>query len=118
LQFVQRVEQSAWLGAKFFHDFGRVFQRKRAVVGGLYELQGGVLNARTSGTSISLQAIDGISSAELWAVGSAGTILRRNGSAWNTVQSGTVRELMRITPVGANDAWVAGWYGTLLRYQP
>ncbi len=86
--------------------------------GGLYELQGGVLNARTSGTNISLQAIDGISAAELWTVGSTGTILRRSGSAWNTVQSGTVRELMRITPVGANDAWAAGWYGTLLRYQP
>jgi hypothetical protein len=39
----------------------------------------------TSGTTKSLEGVWGSSSADVYAVGSAGTILHYDGNAWNTV---------------------------------
>jgi hypothetical protein len=62
-----------------------------------------------------LTAISGIGAADVWAVGSGGTILRWDGSAWKSVPSGTNETLHVVWASGPNDVWVAGSTATILR---
>ncbi len=53
---------------------------------------------------------------DVWIVGSAGTILRWNGSTWSTVASATSEWLSVPSGNGPDDVWIVGTGGTILRW--
>jgi len=57
-----------------------------------------------------------LSTADGWAVGDNGTILRWDGSAWNSTASGTTRNLNGVHCVTSNDCWAVGNQGTILHW--
>lgn len=62
-----------------------------------------------------LTAISGLGAADVWAVGSGGSILHYDGAAWKSVPSGTTETLHAVWASGPNDVWVAGSTATILR---
>jgi photosystem II stability/assembly factor-like uncharacterized protein len=76
----------------------------------------------TTGLAISeylygLAAAPGAAAPE-WAVGSGGTILRRDASAgsWSQTSSGTTKFLYDVWCASATEAWAVGDGGTILRW--
>jgi hypothetical protein len=60
-----------------------------------------------------LTAVWGTSKNDVWAVGSAGTILHFDGSDWKSASVDTTRTLFSVGGSGPDDVWVVGTYGTL-----
>lgn len=56
------------------------------------------------------------SQGELWAVGDAGTVLRRSGGSFSLIPTGTDRNLNAIWGSSASDHFVVGDAGTVLRF--
>lgn len=63
-----------------------------------------------------LRAVWGSSANDVWMVGSAGTILRWNGSAWSLLPAGSTNQLNAVWGTSASDVWIAGAAGTLLHW--
>jgi hypothetical protein len=53
---------------------------------------------------------------DVWAVGSAGTIMRWNGTAWSSVWSGSTQDLTAVWGTSASDVWAVGAAGTILHW--
>jgi hypothetical protein len=70
-----------------------------------------------SGTTATLYDLWGPTSNDLWAVGSAATILRWNGSSWSKVAvAGTSADLADVWGRSGQEAWAVGASGTILRW--
>ena len=70
--------------------------------------------AKTSGTSVTLRAINAYGPNSVFVVGNDGTILFSDGSTWVTQESTTIQNLNAITRPEENTAWAAGLNGTIL----
>jgi photosystem II stability/assembly factor-like uncharacterized protein len=57
-----------------------------------------------------------VSSADGWAVGRNGTILRWNGISWFSVPSPTTRNLFDLFMVSSTEGWAVGESGTIIRW--
>ncbi len=55
----------------------------------------------------------GTSKDDVWAVGSAGTVLHFDGAAWTTPSVETTRTLSSVGGSGPDDVWIVGTYGTV-----
>jgi hypothetical protein len=55
-------------------------------------------------------------SADVLAVGTAGTIIRRRNDGWAAMTSGTTETLLGVWAASATDAWVVGENGTVRRW--
>jgi hypothetical protein len=69
-----------------------------------------------SGTSNQLNGVWASDANNVWAVGSAGTILKWNGTAWNPQTSGTSKQLNGIWGSDASHVWAVGAAGTILTW--
>lgn len=65
-----------------------------------------------------LASVRAITSTDVWAVGTVGTILHWNGLAWSQVNSGTTAHLNDLWAYDASNLWVVGHGSTILRYTP
>lgn len=63
-------------------------------------------------TATGLRSVAG-AGAELWAVGSAGSLVHWNGASWDLMDAGTKRDFYSIF-LGPQKQWIAGDLGTLL----
>ncbi len=61
-----------------------------------------------------LTAVWGSGAADVWAVGSGGTILHNDGTVWKGVPSGTTETLYAIWGSGPGDVWTVGSTKTIL----
>jgi len=68
------------------------------------------------GTESNLHAVWGTSSANVYAVGAGGTILKWNGTGLSQETSGTTQDLNGIWGAAANDVWAVGNAGTVAHY--
>jgi photosystem II stability/assembly factor-like uncharacterized protein len=69
-----------------------------------------------SPTTVSLTAIDMVSSTFGVIVGAQGTILHYNGGSWSQVTSPTTKTLMDVSMLNTNLGWAVGDDGTILKY--
>lgn len=65
---------------------------------------------------VTLNAIWGFTSDNLWVVGDGGQILHWDGTRWNLQASGVTRNLLSIWGANINDIWAVGDQGTLLHF--
>ena len=72
--------------------------------------------AVVSGTFNDLYGVWGTSSSDVFAAGSAGTILHHNGTLWETMSSGTFNGMYEVWGVSSAKAWVAGFQGVARYY--
>jgi len=63
-----------------------------------------------------LHGIWAVSASDVFAVGDAGTILRRVNNAWSVMTSGTTRNLRGVWASSSSDVWASGVSGTVLHY--
>ena len=63
-----------------------------------------------------LHAVWAVSAADVFAVGDAGTILRRINDGWTVMASGTTRNLRGVWAESASNVWAVGVSGTILRF--
>ena len=70
----------------------------------------------TSGTTEHLAGIWGSSVADIFAVGSNGTVLHYDGSAWTEMESGTSEFLNNVWGSSGTDVFAVGFNGTILHY--
>ncbi len=68
------------------------------------------------GTSARLSAVWAVNGNDVFAVGDAGTIIRRQNNAWTKMTSGTTANLRGVWGTGGNDVWAVGEAGTILRF--
>lgn len=68
-----------------------------------------------SGT-ISLNGIWGASDADVWVVGSYGTLLHFDGTAWTKIQTSTNNNLNAIHGIAPSNIWAVGANGTVLSH--
>jgi hypothetical protein len=68
----------------------------------------GTWAAETSPTTNDLSSIWATSGGRAWAVGAAGTILRRDTAGWHTVASPTSNDLNGVWAAADDDAWAVG----------
>ncbi|MDX2092184.1 MAG: hypothetical protein SFX73_30240 [Kofleriaceae bacterium] len=68
-----------------------------------------------SGTA-KLNGVFALTTDDVFAVGDAGTILRRQGGTWSAMTSTTTKNLRAVWAAGATDAWAVGASGTVLRW--
>ncbi len=86
---------------------GRIEQR---------QLDGGFVTATLTGVTEDLNAIDGLSPADLWVVGTGGVILHGGRGSWARVASPTSQELLAVHALPDGGAWAAGRSGTVLSH--
>lgn len=67
-------------------------------------------------TTSQLQDIWGSSDDDIWAVGTAGTILHHDGNAWSEVASKTSQTLRAVWGTGPSNVWAVGDNGTSVVY--
>ncbi|WP_146646573.1 hypothetical protein [Labilithrix luteola] len=60
-----------------------------------------------------LTSIWGTSKDDVWAVGSAGTVIHFDGTQWTSTPVDTTRTLFSVGGSGPNDVWIVGTYGTV-----
>ena len=58
-----------------------------------------------------------VSSTDGWAVGTAGTIMRWDGTSWSSVESPINVPLYSVDMVSSTEGWVVGADGTIYRWQ-
>ena len=63
-----------------------------------------------------LYAVRGISSTDVWAVGSRGAVYHYDGTAWTRSDAGVTKTLFDVHPVSAGEVWAVGEQGLVLRY--
>ncbi|MBS1124104.1 MAG: glucosyltransferase-I precursor [Deltaproteobacteria bacterium] len=63
-----------------------------------------------------LSAVHAIDATDVFAVGDAGTIIRRRSNAWSTMQSGTTQNLKGVWASSSDDVWAVGQNGTVLHF--
>jgi sugar lactone lactonase YvrE len=63
-----------------------------------------------------LNDVFSLSSSDIWAVGNAGVILRRNLSNWSSVNSPIANNLNSIFMVSSTDGWAVGDGGVIIRW--
>src|SRR5688572_15218115 len=61
-----------------------------------------------------LHGVWAINAEDVFAVGDAGTILRRTNNAWTAMTSGTARNLRGVWASSSSDVWATGGAGTVL----
>ena len=61
-----------------------------------------------SGTTETVESVWGSSATDIWAVGTAGTILHYDGAKCSSVQSGTDLPLYAVWGSSASDVWAVG----------
>jgi hypothetical protein len=77
-----------------------------------------------SPTTRELRAISGVSSTDIWAVGTEGAALHFDGARWQAASSGTGELLQTVWAVSAADVWAGGiggvrrWDGAAWRADP
>ena len=69
-----------------------------------------------AGTSARLSAVWAVNGNDVFAVGDAGTIVRRQNNTWTTMTSGTTANLRGVWGAAENDVWAVGEGGTILRF--
>ena len=70
----------------------------------------------TSTATTDLKGVFALASDDVFAVGTGGTILRRQGGAWTAMTSGTTANLRGVWAASATDAWAVGAGGTVLHW--
>jgi len=70
----------------------------------------------SSATFNDLLGIWGISSSDVFATGSTGTVIHYNGTQWETMTSGTFNEMYDIWGVSSSNVWVGGFQGVSRHY--
>jgi hypothetical protein len=63
-----------------------------------------------------LHAVWAVNGNDVFAVGDAGTIVRRQNNAWTKMTSGTTANLRSVWGAASNDVWAVGEAGTILRF--
>jgi hypothetical protein len=63
-----------------------------------------------------LEDVWGIDACHAWAVGEAGTVLRRDCAGWSPAASGVTANLWGVGGSGPDDVWVVGDAGTILHF--
>lgn len=63
-----------------------------------------------------LHAVSAVSSSDVFAVGDAGTIIRRTGGSWVTMTSGTSANLRGVWVLSSSDVWACGVGGVILHF--
>jgi hypothetical protein len=69
-----------------------------------------------SGTTTDLNAVWGSDSANIFAVGNSGTIIRYDGTSWSPVTSGTTADLYGIWGSDGANIFAVGKSGAILHY--
>ena len=64
-----------------------------------------------------LFSVDMLSSADGWAVGSDGCIIRWDGTSWLNVSSPTSSWLSAVSMVDSTDGWIVGADGGIFRWE-
>lgn len=67
-------------------------------------------------TQVTLSAVWGSSSADVWVAGEGGTLIHWDGAAWSTAASGTETALRALAGTSARDVWAGGLDGTILHF--
>jgi hypothetical protein len=73
-------------------------------------------NFDTPAQSYTLRGVWGSSSANVFAVGDSGVVLRYNGTSWSRITTGTTAQLNRVWGSSATNVYAATSTGRLLRY--
>ena len=63
-----------------------------------------------------LFAVHALSTADVFAVGDGGTIVRRRNNAWGAMQSGTSHNLRGVWAISSTNVWAVGEAGTVLHF--
>jgi len=63
-----------------------------------------------------LWSVDMVSSADGWAVGDSGTIIRWDGTTWKSIASPTSKHLFSVNMINSNDGWAAGSDGCIIHW--
>jgi photosystem II stability/assembly factor-like uncharacterized protein len=58
--------------------------------------------------TVQLNAVQALTSTNVWAVGNAGTILHRDGTGWTSIPSGTALDLYSLYMLSATEGWAVG----------
>ena len=66
--------------------------------------------------AVLLHGVWAISGDDVFAVGDAGTILRRVNNTWTAMESGTTSNLRGVWAASSSDVWAVGVGGTVLRF--
>jgi hypothetical protein len=103
-------ERDVWMAGEYFEwiDLGSLK--------GLLHWDGTTWSRALEPESMLLLDVWGVSSYDLWAVGSDGAIFHYDGDDWITVPSGTFLNLYGIWGASWNDAWAVGSQGTVLHW--
>jgi hypothetical protein len=72
--------------------------------------------AETSPSTTDLKGVFARTAHDVFAVGTSGTILRREHGTWTPMTSGTTADLRGVWAASATDAWAVGASGTILRW--
>lgn len=76
----------------------------------------GTWTAMTSGTTVALNGVAGVSLTDVWAVGGEGTALHYDGTAWTAVDTGVTVTLWAVFAPEASAVYVVGNNGVALRW--
>lgn len=77
--------------------------------GAVLELDGSTWREHDTGTSVTLNAIFGLSPADVWAAGDDGTVLHFDGTTWARIDLGAYTgNLETIWGSGPDDVWIGG----------
>lgn len=80
------------------------------------QLSNGAWTRSASLSARNLYGIHGFAANDVWAVGSAGQVVRFDGITWNTVPSGTSIGLRAVWGAAADDVWMIGEGGLVLHW--
>jgi hypothetical protein len=72
--------------------------------------------ARVAAAAAEIIGVWGIDAGNVWAVGTAGAIMRWNGSSWDLQESNTTSDLHAVWASAPNDAWAVGSGGTIVHW--
>lgn len=97
-------------------DIGRPDQRSRDILSPDTKSPPRTWSPSYSGTTSDLFAVWGASSADVFAVGQAGTILHYDGATWSQQPSPTTADLFALWGAASKNVFAAGAAGTILHY--
>lgn len=87
-----------------------------AVTQGLCPLGQWCVETQQPPIGVLLHAVWAVSATDVFAVGDAGTILRRVDGIWTPLSSGTTSNLRGVWAASSSDVWAVGVNGTVLRF--
>jgi hypothetical protein len=82
--------------------------------GSILHFDGAVWRPWESGTTVTLNAIFGLSPTDIWAAGNEGTVLHFDGNGWSRIDiPGYIGDLRAIWGASPDDVWIGGTDGLL-----